>query len=99
MFLDYDNFLFYNHHSDDICLSSSATNPISYPDPGVTSYTVEILGSYIVQCGGIKNSVLSNKCFLGDFESSNFMWQEFQLGVAMNLPYLVAVDSKVCHIP
>ena len=97
MYLDYDNLRFYNHHSDDMCDSASSTNPISHPVTELSSYTTEILGSYIVQCGGTKNSILSKKCFMGDFESSVFMWEEFQLGVGMELPYLVAVGKKVCH--
>lgn len=96
MYLDFDNLRFYNHRSADICAASAGTSPLYHPDPELTNYTVETLGSFIVQCGGIKNSVLSSKCYLGNFESSEFSWHKLQMGVGMELPYLVPIGSKVC---
>lgn len=95
MYLDFDKLQFYNHHSADTCATSSGNNPIALPDPQLPTYSAEIVGSYIVQCGGMKNSVMSKKCYLGDFESSQFSWQEFEMVVGRSLPYLVAVGSKV----
>ena len=95
MFLDFDNGLFYNHHSDDLCDTSEITSPIVVPDLTVTSYSVEIVDHFIIQCGGVIHSMLSNKCYLADFESSFLIWKEFQLGVGMELPFMVAIGTKV----
>ena len=97
MYLDFDNEKFYNHHSDASCDFNSITKPIAHPDQGLTSYTVEVMDDKIMLCGGMKGSLLSNKCYLGDFEASTFAWEEFYLGVGMELPYMVAVGPKACH--
>ena len=95
MFLDFDNERLYNQRSADSCPTSSLTNPMAKPDPDLSLFSVEIMGSLIIQCGGVREGVLSNKCYVGNFENPVFSWQVFHLGTGMEHPFMHAIGGKV----